>query len=222
MENALLYAVFMPNEYLRPTEKGAHRCWWPGDDAQYVEYHDTEWGRPVVDDTRLYEKLCLEGFQSGLAWITVLRKRENFRSAFQQFDLDTVARFTSKDIEQLMGDAGIIRHRGKIEATINNAARALELLEETGSISKYIWQYAPDKPFGRDGVSDHPMGFVSTSPSSIALSKDLKKRGWKFVGPTTIYSFMQSMGLINDHVEGCLVRDECEKLRIATRKKLVK
>lgn len=212
----------MPNEYLRPAEKGAHRCWWPGDDAQYIEYHDTEWGRPVVDDTRLYEKLCLEGFQSGLAWITVLRKRENFRSAFQQFDLDTVARFTSKDIEQLMGNAGIIRHRGKIEATINNAARALELLEETGSISKYIWQYAPDLPYGRDGVSDHPMGFVSTSPSSIALSKDLKKRGWKFVGPTTIYSFMQSMGLINDHVEGCFVRDECEKLRIATRKKLVK
>ena len=222
MENGLLYAVFMPNEYLRPAEKGAHRCWWPGDDAQYIEYHDTEWGRPVVDDTRLYEKLCLEGFQSGLAWITVLRKRENFRSAFQQFDLDTVARFTSKNIEQLMGNAGIIRHRGKIEATINNAARALELLEETGSISKYIWQYAPDLPYGRDGVSDHPMGFVSTSPSSIALSKDLKKRGWKFVGPTTIYSFMQSMGLINDHVEGCFVRDECEKLRIATRKKLLK
>ena len=212
----------MTSEYLRPTENGAHRCWWPGEDTQYITYHDTEWGRPVADDTRLYEKLCLEGFQSGLAWITVLRKRENFRAAFQQFDLDAVARFTANDIERLLGDAGIIRHRGKIEATINNAARALELLEETGSISKYIWQYAPDVPFGRDGVSDHPMGFVSTSPSSIALSKDLKKRGWKFVGPTTIYSFMQSMGLINDHVEGCFARDECEKLRIATREKLLK
>lgn len=212
----------MTSEYLCPTENGAHRCWWPGEDAQYITYHDTEWGRPVADDTRLYEKLCLEGFQSGLAWITVLRKRENFRAAFQRFDLDAVARFTANDVERLLGDAGIIRHRGKIEATINNAARALELLEETGSISKYIWQYAPDVPFGRDGVSDDPMGFVSTSPSSIALSKDLKKRGWKFVGPTTIYSFMQSMGLINDHVAGCFARDECEKLRIATREKLLK
>lgn len=216
------YAPCMPHEYLRPTEDGGHRCWWPGEDAQYIAYHDTEWGRPVTDDTKLYEKLCLEGFQSGLAWITVLRKRENFREAFARFDLDTVARYSSKDIERLMSNAGIIRHRGKIEATINNAARALELLEETGSLSKYIWQYAPDVPHGRDGISDHPMGFVSTSPSSIALSKDLKKRGWKFVGPTTIYSFMQSMGLINDHVEGCHVRDDCEKLRIATRKKIMR
>lgn len=212
----------MSQEYLRPTENGTHRCWWPGEDSQYIEYHDTEWGKPVTDDTKLYEKLCLEGFQSGLAWITVLRKRENFREAFQNFDLDVVARFTERDITSLLNNAGIIRHRGKIEATINNAARALELLEETGSVAKYIWNYAPDCPFGRDGVSDHPMGFVSTSPSSIALSKDLKKRGWKFVGPTTIYSFMQSMGLVNDHVEGCHVRDECEKLRISTHKKLMK
>lgn len=222
MEKPLPYAEFMPDEYLRPTTNGQHRCWWPGEDAQYIDYHDTEWGRPVIDDTRLYEKLCLEGFQSGLAWITVLRKRENFRDAFKNFDLDEVARFTSSDIERLLGNAGIIRHRGKIEATINNAARALELLEETGSISQYIWQYAPDLPFGRDGISDHPMGFVSTSPSSVALSKDLKKRGWKFVGPTTIYSFMQSMGLVNDHVEGCFARDECETLRIATRTAMVK
>ena len=222
MEKRIFYAEFMPHEYLRPVEGGGHRCWWPGDDAQYIDYHDSEWGRPVTDDTRLYEKLCLEGFQSGLAWITVLRKRDNFREAFAGFDMDAVARFTSRDIERLMNNAGIIRHRGKIEATINNAARALELHEETGSIAKYIWQYAPDVPFGRDGISDHPMGFVTTSPSSVALSKDLKKRGWKFVGPTTIYSFMQSMGLINDHVHGCHVLDDCEELRIAARKKMVK
>ncbi len=216
----MFYAELMTNEYLRPAGKGTHRCWWPGDDAQYVAYHDKEWGRPVLDDTALYEKLCLEGFQSGLAWITVLRKRENFREAFAQFDLDTVARFTERDIQRLLQNSGIIRHRGKIEATINNAARALELLEETGSLSRYIWKYAPDIPYGRDGISDHPMGFVSTSPSSVALSKDLKKRGWKFVGPTTVYSFMQSMGLVNDHVEGCLVRDACEKARVAARKKM--
>lgn len=216
----MFYAELMTNEYLRPAGKGTHRCWWPGDDAQYVAYHDKEWGRPVLDDTALYEKLCLEGFQSGLAWITVLRKRENFREAFAQFDLDTVAQFTERDIQRLLQNSGIIRHRGKIEATINNAARALELLEETGSLSRYIWKYAPDIPYGRDGISDHPMGFVSTSPSSVALSKDLKKRGWKFVGPTTVYSFMQSMGLVNDHVEGCLVRDACEKARVAARKKM--
>lgn len=222
MEKPNAYASLMEHDYLRPTANGGYRCWWPGDDEQYIAYHDNEWGRPVTDDTRLYEKLCLEGFQSGLSWITVLRKRENFREAFAQFDLDAVARFTERDINRLLANAGIIRHRGKIEATINNAARALELLEETGSLAQYIWKYAPDMPFGRDGVSDHPMGFVSTSPSSIALSKDLKKRGWKFVGPTTIYSFMQSMGLINDHIDGCHVQSECEQLRISTQAKINK
>jgi DNA-3-methyladenine glycosylase I len=208
-------------EWLRPTENGAERCWWPGDDQQYIDYHDTEWGRPVTDDTRLFEKLCLEGFQAGLSWLTILRKRENFRAAFHAFDMDEVARFSERDINRLLEDAGIVRHRGKIEATINNAGRALDLIDETGSLSDFIWGYAPDVPFGRDGEASHASGVSSISPAATALSKDLKKRGWKFVGPTTVYSFMQSMGLVNDHVDGCLVRGDCETARqstVATRK----
>ncbi len=207
-------------EWLRPTSKGELRCWWPGEDVPYQKYHDTEWGFAVTDDQRLYEKVCLEGFQSGLSWLTILRKRENFRMAFANFDLDAVARFTEKDINRLMGDAGIVRHRGKIEATINNAARALELIEDTGSIAKHFWSFAPDAPKGRDGNSSHPSGLSTTSPSAIALSKDLKKRGWKFVGPTTMYSFMQSMGMINDHLEECFVHDKCETKRVAALKKM--
>ena len=215
MEREKPIRCFPMNDWLQPTDSGAFRCWWPGADAQYQTYHDEEWGRPVHDDRALFEKLCLEGFQSGLSWLTILRKRENFRTAFHNFELEEVARFGESDITRLMGDAGIVRHRGKIEATINNAARAMELLAETGSISAYIWQYAPQVPFGRDGTPQHASGLATTSPSAIALSKDLKKRGWKFVGPTTVYSFMQSMGLINDHVDGCWVRDECEDLRHA-------
>jgi DNA-3-methyladenine glycosylase I len=207
------YALGVTNEWLRPTENGAERCWWPGDDEQYINYHDTEWGRPVTDDTRLFEKLCLEGFQAGLSWLTILRKRENFRAAFHAFDMDEVARFSERDINRLLEDAGIVRHRGKIEATINNAGRALDLIDETGSLSDFIWGYAPDVPFGRDGEASHASGVASISPSATALSKDLKKRGWKFVGPTTVYSFMQSMGLVNDHVDGCLVRSDCETAR---------
>jgi DNA-3-methyladenine glycosylase I len=208
-------------EWLRPTENGAERCWWPGDDQQYIDYHDTEWGRPVTDDTRLFEKICLEGFQAGLSWLTILRKRENFRAAFHAFDMDAVARFSERDINRLLEDAGIVRHRGKIEATINNAGRALDLIDETGSLSDFIWGYAPDVSFGRDGEASHASGVASISPAATALSKDLKKRGWKFVGPTTVYSFMQSMGLVNDHVDGCLVRGDCETARqstVATRK----
>jgi len=209
----------MSSEWLRPTSTGKLRCWWPGDDVPYQEYHDTEWGRAVIDDERLFEKVCLEGFQSGLSWLTILRKRENFRQAFAGFDIDVVARFTEKDITRLMNDAGIVRHRGKIEATISNAARALELIEQTGSLSQHFWSFAPTSPYGRDGESQHPSGLSTTSPSAIALSKDLKKRGWKFVGPTTMYSFMQSMGMINDHLQECFVHEACEKARVTALKK---
>lgn len=203
----------MTSEWLRPVDDASFRCWWPGDDVQYQDYHDTEWGRPVRDDQRLFEKMCLEGFQSGLSWLTILRKRENFRAAFDNFDFHKVAVYSDVDVNRLLADAGIVRHRGKIEAVINNARRAQELIQEVGSLTDFIWSYAPDTPFGRDGESGHPSGLATTSPSAVRLSKDLKKRGWKFVGPTTMYSFMQSMGLVNDHVDGCWVQQECEQLR---------
>jgi DNA-3-methyladenine glycosylase I len=203
----------MTNEWLRVDTHGVARCWWPGDDAQYIEYHDTEWGRPVTNDTKLFEKLCLEGFQSGLSWLTILRKRENFRVAFSGFEIEKVARFNEHDVERLVHDAGIVRHRGKIEAAINNAQRAYEMQDRGESISQYIWSFAPTQTFGRDGIATHDSGIATTSPSALALSKDLKKRGWKFVGPTTVYSFMQSMGLINDHLDACHVQQECENLR---------
>jgi DNA-3-methyladenine glycosylase I len=203
----------MTSEWLRPVDDASFRCWWPGDDVQYQDYHDTEWGRPVRDDQRLFEKMCLEGFQSGLSWLTILRKRENFRAAFDNFDFHKVALYSDVYVNRLLADAGIVRHRGKIEAVINNALRAQELIQELGSLTDFIWSYAPDTPFGRDGESGHPSGLATTSPSAVRLSKDLKKRGWKFVGPTTMYSFMQSMGLVNDHVDGCWVQHECEQLR---------
>jgi DNA-3-methyladenine glycosylase I len=203
----------MTSEWLRPVDDASFRCWWPGDDIQYQDYHDTEWGRPVHDDRRLFEKMCLEGFQSGLSWLMILRKRENFRAAFDNFDFHKVAVYSDVDVNRLIADAGIVRHRGKIEAVINNARRAQELIQELGSLTDFIWSYAPDIPFGRDGESGHPSGLATTSPSAVRLSKDLKKRGWKFVGPTTMYSFMQSMGLVNDHVDGCWVQQECEQLR---------
>jgi DNA-3-methyladenine glycosylase I len=208
----------MTHEWLQPVNEESFRCWWPGDDGPYQHYHDTEWGRPVRDDQKLFEKLCLEGFQAGLSWLTILRKRENFRKAFQCFQIDVVATYTDSDVDELLTDAGIVRHRGKIEAVVNNAQRAHELLQDVGSLSEYFWSFAPDGPFGREGESQHPSGVPSTSPSATRMSKDLKKRGWKFVGPTTMYSFMQSMGLVNDHVDGCWVRDECEQLRISARK----
>lgn len=187
------------------------RCWWPGEDGLYQRYHDREWGRPVVNDQRLFEKICLEGFQSGLSWLTILRKRENFRKAFEEFDPERVARFKARDVQRLLMDAGIVRHRGKIESTINNAKRALDLLEERGSLAAYFWSWEPEsasrpKEIARESI-------VSTTPQSIALSKDLKKRGWTFVGPTTCYAFMQAMGLVNDHVHDCHVRGEIEKVR---------
>jgi DNA-3-methyladenine glycosylase I len=189
------------------------RCSWPGNDELYLRYHDQEWGRPIADDHRLFEKICLEGFQSGLSWITILRKRENFRRAFNGFDPAAVARFGARDVTRLLKDAGIVRHRGKVESTINNARRALELMEEKGSLAAYFWSWEPDASSRPRRVTHARLMKMSTTDESVALSKDLKKRGWTFVGPTTCYAFMQAMGLVNDHVEGCAVREEIETLR---------
>lgn len=178
---------------------GVVRCWWCGDHDDYARYHDTEWGVPVTDDVRLFEKLALEGFQAGLSWLTILRKRENFRAAFAGFDPERVARFGARDVTRLLADAGIVRHRGKIEATISNARAYLELRAAEGSLADFVWRYAPEAPTAIRGKGD----IVSESPESRALSKELKRRGWRFVGPTTVYAFFQAMGLVNDHVEGC-------------------
>jgi DNA-3-methyladenine glycosylase I len=190
---------------------GKLRCHWCSATPEYLAYHDDEWGQPVADDQRLFEKLSLEGFQSGLSWRTILAKRENFRAAFHGFEFERVARYTQRDVERLLGDAGIVRHRGKIEAVINNAQRARELVQAEGSLAAFIWRYEPDpKTLGAPQTR-------STSPESVALSKELKKRGWKFVGPTTVYAFMQAMGLLNDHVEDCVVRARVAKARKAFR-----
>tara|TARA_R110000787_G_scaffold16622_42_gene51419 strand:- start:5313 stop:5942 length:630 start_codon:yes stop_codon:yes gene_type:complete len=187
---------------------GVSRCWWCGDDDFYQGYHDNEWGNPITDDRTLFEKICLEGFQSGLSWITILRKRENFRAGFANFEFRRIAEFNEQDVERLLGDAGIVRHRGKIESTINNAKRAIELVGEAGSLSAFFWSFEPD-PASRPPVIDHAsMSVIGKSPESVALSKALKKRGWSFVGPTTAYAFMQAMGLVNDHLEGCHRRDD--------------
>lgn len=189
------------------------RCFWCDQSEIYRNYHDREWGFPVTDDKRLFEKICLEGFQAGLSWITILRKRENFRAAFAGFDFHKVATFDESDIERLLQDAGIIRHRGKIEAAINNAARAIEMEREFGSLSRYFWQYENDVS-ARPSVQDEAyMRKLTTSPEAIAMSKDLKKRGWKFVGPTTMYAFMQAMGLVNDHQTDCDARAGVQEAR---------
>lgn len=178
---------------------GIRRCWWCGDDPLYVEYHDHEWGLPVEDDQRLFEKMCLEGFQAGLSWITILRKRESFRAAFNDFDFHQVARFKPNKVDRLLADASIVRHRGKIESTINNAQRAIAMIDEFGTLAKFFWQYEPDKsPAVRKQTQ-----IVSKSDESTALSKELKRRGWSFVGPTTCYALMQAMGMVNDHLKSC-------------------
>ncbi len=185
-------------------DDGVARCWWAGSAPEYRAYHDTEWGFPVADDVRLFEKLSLEGFQAGLSWLTILRKREAFRRAFAGFDLDRVASFGDRDVERLLADAEIVRHRGKIEAVINNARRAGELIESEGSLSGYVWGFAPEPragPLDRSGLAER-----SVTEEPRALAKDLKRRGWRFVGPTTVYAFMQAMGLVNDHLEGCAGR----------------
>ncbi len=186
---------------------GESRCQWCGAAPEFLDYHDAEWGFPVDDDYRLFEKLSLESFQSGLSWRTILAKRENFRAAFHHFDFDRIARFGDDDRDRLLQDGGIVRHRGKIEAVINNACRARELVEREGSLAAFIWRYEPDPARLAKPQS------ASTSEESIALSRDLKKLGWKFVGPTTAYAFMQAMGLINDHVEDCVVRPRVEQAR---------
>jgi DNA-3-methyladenine glycosylase I len=188
---------------------GHPRCRWCAAAPEFLAYHDTEWGYPVADDQRLFEKICLEGFQSGLSWRTILAKRENFRAAFQGFDFDKIARFTERDVERLLQDPGIVRHRGKIEAVIHNAARAQELVALHGSLASFFWRHEPDA-----GQLGEPQT-ASTSEASIALSKALKKLGWKFVGPTTVYAFMQAMGLINDHAQGCVIRPKVQLARSA-------
>jgi DNA-3-methyladenine glycosylase I len=199
-------------EMLRIGDDDVARCWWPGDAPDYVAYHDDEWGRPVDDDIRLFEKICLEGFQSGLSWITILRKRQNFREAFAGFDPQRVAAFGETDVQRMLDDAGIVRHQGKIRSAINNAARAIELVEEAGTLAAYFWSWEPRTIEG-DRDRDRPV--PATTPTSVAIAKDLKKRGWSFVGPTTVYAFMQAMGLVNDHVEGCGAGAACEIERAA-------
>jgi DNA-3-methyladenine glycosylase I len=194
---------------------GITRCFWPGALPDYLHYHDHEWGRPVADDIRLFEKICLEGFQSGLSWLTILRKRESFREAFAGFDFERVAEFGEADIERLLGNAGIVRHRGKIVSTINNAKRARELADEAGSLAAWFWSREPGADERPKVVDIAHLRANPTTAVSIRISKELKKRGWSFVGPTTVYAFMQAMGLVNDHIEGCACRAEVEKQRAA-------
>ena len=189
---------------------GRPSCRWHGGLPDYEAYHDTEWGRPQGHDHRLFEKLCLEGFQSGLSWLTILRKRANFRQRFADFDFTILASYGEPEVQAMLADPGIVRHRGKIEAAISNAARAIELVAEAGSLAAYLWRYAP-LPDSRPGPFDHASLRAATrSDASVALSRDLLKRGWRFVGPTTVYAFMQAVGMVNDHLEGCWCRPECE------------
>ena len=197
---------------------GTPRCWWGAGDELYRPYHDREWGRPVADDRQLYEKLILEGFMSGLSWLTILRKRENFRSAFAGFEIEAVAGFGADDVDRLLADAGIVRHRGKIDAAVNNARRCLELRDEFGTFAAYAWGYEPD-PSTRPATLDRAaLMECTTTPESVAMSKDLRRRGWSFVGPTTVYSFMEAMGIVNDHLTGCFARPEVEAERAAFRR----
>ena len=191
------------------------RCFWSDGSPLYDAYHDREWGWPVVDDIRLFEKISLEGFQAGLSWITILRKRERFRAVFDGFDFHKVAAYAERDVQRLLADAGIVRHRGKIEAVVHNAARAIELQREFGSLSRYFWQYEVDTRVRPNKLTAEVLRGYATAPESVALSKDLKRRGWKFVGPTTMYAFMQAMGLVNDHQHDCFARSEVETLRKA-------
>ncbi len=194
----------MAGPRLIPAGDGRKRCWWCGEDPEYVRYHDREWGRPVADDVRLFEKLSLEGFQAGLSWLTILRKRDNFRRAFRGFDFRKVARFNRRSVERLLADAGIVRHRGKIEAVIHNAKLVRDLTAEAGSLAAFVWKFEP---------TVRRRGLPASTPESEALSRELKRRGWRFVGPTTMYAFMQSMGMVNDHLPGCLVYDRIESER---------
>ncbi|MFN0155862.1 MAG: DNA-3-methyladenine glycosylase I [Gaiella sp.] len=204
----------VPHDGILVADDGVARCFWGGGDSEeYRRYHDTEWGFPVTDDVRLFEKLCLEGFQSGLSWLTILRKREGFRRAFAGFDPARVARFGPRDVERLLGDVSIVRHRGKIQSTINNAARCLELIESEGSLAAYAWRFEPAVDERPSHLTWEVLRTMATTPASTAMAKDLKKRGWTYVGPTTVYAFMQAMGLVNDHLEGCSARGQAEDAR---------
>ena len=203
----------MSEEHVVRGDDGVARCFWGASAPEYVDYHDTEWGFPVADDRRLFEKLCLEGFQSGLSWLTILRKREGFRKAFAGFDFEQVATFGAKDVKRLLGDASIVRHRGKIEATINNAQRAVELVEAEGSLAAFVWQFEPDPASRPKRMTWEALLELAQTPESRALAKELKRRGWRFVGPTTVYAFMQAMGLVNDHLDGCDARAPVETAR---------
>lgn len=194
-------------------EDGTPRCWWCGADPLYRAYHDTEWGFPVADDRRLFEKMCLEGFQAGLSWLTILRKRDNFREAFRDFDVEAVARFRKRDVERLLRDAGIVRHRGKIESVVNNARRTIELAEAEGSLAAWLWTFEPPASARPRRVTHGKLVALTRTDASTAMSKALKKRGFSYVGPTTMYALMQAMGLVNDHLEGCVVRARVEKAR---------
>jgi DNA-3-methyladenine glycosylase I len=192
---------------------GLTRCFWCAADPLYVHYHDTEWGFPVRDDQRLFEKITLEGFQSGLSWLTILRKRENFRKAFDGFDIARVARYTPRTVERLLKNAGIVRHRGKIESVINNARRCADLIDAEGSLAQFVWRFEPDPSSRPKKLTWEVLSTMPTTPESTALSKELKVRGWTFVGPTTMYAFMQAMGLVNDHLHGCDIRARAESAR---------
>jgi DNA-3-methyladenine glycosylase I len=194
-------------------EDGVGRCWWSAGDPALERYHDLEWGRPVGDDRRLFEKMCLEGFQAGLSWLTILRKREHFRRAFQAFDIQAVARFNARSVERLLGDAGIVRNRAKIEAVITNARQCLDLIDEVGSLAAYVWAYEPDLRSRPRRLDRAALMRLTASDEAAAMSKDLKRRGWAFVGPTTLYAFMQAMGLVNDHVDACHFHGIVERAR---------
>ena len=205
----------MPLPSVRAGDDGLKRCSWCLGTADYLAYHDEEWGRPVVDDTRLLEKLCLEGFQAGLSWLTILRKREAFRRAFAGFDRDRLARFGARDVTRLLGDAGIVRHRGKIEAAIANARAACEVAAREGSLAGLVWRFEPSPASRPRRLTGRVLARLTETPESRALSKELRRRGFRFVGPTTAYAFMQAMGLVNDHLEGCHVREAVERARAA-------
>jgi DNA-3-methyladenine glycosylase I len=200
---------------LAPGPDGKLRCSWGASPPEYLPYHDDEWGQPTADDVRLFEKVCLEGFQSGLSWLTILRKRDAFRRAFAGFDFEKVARFGARQVVRLLADAGIVRHRGKIESTIQNARRACALRDEAGSLAAYFWRFEPEAASRPRRVTWETLRGMSTTPESIALSKDLRKRGWTFVGPTTMYAFMQAVGIVNDHLDGCAFRSRAERARRA-------
>ncbi len=189
------------------------RCWWAGPDESYLRYHDEEWGRPVTDDRRLFEKICLEGFQAGLSWLTILRKRDAFRRAFAGFDFERVARFGARDVRRLLGDPGIVRHRGKIESAIDNARRTCDLVDEVGSLAAHVWRFEPASRPRR--LTWAALRATAATPESTALSKDLRRRGFTFVGPTTMYAFMQAVGIVDDHLDGCAIRPRAEKARRA-------